>query len=312
MRDYKIRIQLKSATGTRWQSDTIFGHLCWQVAYGALDISMEDFLKPFLDGDPPFVLSDGFPVITRNEQLTSAMPRPLVKMELDEAESATEYQETKKRTKAPYFTLGDFVRVCRGEKPEDDPVEDPYRIMVVPHASLDRNTSTTKAEGEGGFYETISEYLPPPSMLDIYLRCAEGWIEKVEILFKGIAASGFGRDKSVGLGAFEIAGIEEFDKFHSFEGANGFVSISSMVPARDDPADAHYRTRVKYGKLGDILHANPFKRPLLQMLPGAVFKTGEKPREYYGRMVESVAPGKPEAVQNCYGFPVPCRIIHWH
>ncbi|RME25745.1 MAG: hypothetical protein D6800_07265, partial [Candidatus Zixiibacteriota bacterium] len=79
---------------------------------------------------------------------------------------------------------------------------------------------------------------------------------------------------------------------------------STMVPAPDDPPEAWFRLRTKYGKLGEHASANPFKRPLLQMEPGAVFKTGEALREFYGSLVTDIAPGAPHAVQNCYGLPV--------
>lgn len=296
MRDYRIRLKLKSHSGTPWQSDTIFGHLCWQVVYGAIDADIQSFLKPFLNGKPPFVLSDGFPA--------GMMPRPLLMSAPDPVSTVEEYAANKRWRKAVYYTLDDFLRVCRGGKPEGEPLDDPWLHMITPHASLDRITNTTSSEG-GGFYETESESLKAPSEIDIYARCENGWDEKLRVLFKAMSKTGFGRDKSVGLGAFEVVSLMEFDRFSGIDRANGFISLSTMVPAEGDPTDAYYRLRLKVGKLGESASGNPFKKPLLQMEPGAVFRTDRALEDYYGTVITGLAPGKPEAVQNCYCLAVP-------
>lgn len=300
MEDYRIRIRLKSPLGTPWQSDTIFGHLCWQVAYGVIDLDIKEFLDPFRRGQPPFVLSDGFP--------TGTLPRPQFGMVPGKAETGEQYAALKQRKKAAYFTVEDFIRVCHGKPPQGKPVDDPWHSVMTPHASLDRLTNTTGKRSGGDFYETESLYLEGYDGLDIYLRCESGWGAKVLDLFKAVAATGFGRDKSTGLGAFTVKDFEKYDGFTGFAGADGFVSLSSMVPAEADPADARYRLRAKYGKLGESSGQNPFKCPLLQMEPGAVFRADGKPKPYYGRLIEGIAPDKPEVVQNCYSVVVPCVV----
>jgi len=299
MEDHRVRIRLKSPAGTPWQSDTIFGHLCWQVAYGVIGTDIDTFLQPFRDGNPPFVMSDGFP--------TGLMPRPMLQDSLETARTLDQYAADKRWRKATYISVVDFLAVCRGERTQGEPYDDPWVLATTPHASISRVTSTT---GEGGaFFETESAYLSSPGEIDIYLRCKHGWADKVIELLRAVSKTGYGRDKSVGLGAFEVSSIEEFDAFAKFDGANGFVSISSMVPAASDPVDARYRLRVKKGKLGEEwVQPNPFKRPLLQMEPGAVFKVHGEIKEFYGRVVKNLAPGKPEVVQNCYALAVPCAV----
>jgi len=301
MEDYRIKIKLKSLTGTYWQSDTIFGHLCWQVAYGVLDVNIEDFLKPFRERKPPFVLSDGFP--------EGLLPRPMLALKLKKAKTPEEYNEVKRKKKAPYYKFDDFLTVCRGGEMKNIPPDNPWRPIITLHASIDRITNTTGEKGESsGLYETRAYSLDGSGILEIYLRCEEGWEEKVMKLLSAVSKTGFGKDKSVGLGAFEIVDIKKFDRFGSFDDANGFVSLSSMVPAADDPTDARYRLRTKYGKLGEGIFGNPFKKPLLQMEPGAVFKTDDPVKDYYGRMIEGIAPGDERVVQNCYAFSVPCMV----
>ena len=305
MKDYLIKIKLLSATGTPWHSDTIFGHLCWQVAFGALRMNIEDFLRPFKNGKPPFVLSDGFP--------EGLMPIPLIKANRAEAPDRVSYRLMKRQKKAPFCSVTDFLKICRGETNSFQPIDNPWKSAITAHASLDRNTSTTGEKGEGGFYETESSFLESNrpeanANVDVYLRCESEWLDEVRLLFELMARSGYGRDKTTGLGVIEINSIDPFEEFGELKNPNGFVSLSSMVPAADDPIDARIRTRTKYGKIGEGIQINPFKRPLIQIEPGAVFCTGDKPKEYYGRIVVNIAPGNPEVIQNCYALAAPCVI----
>jgi CRISPR-associated protein Csm4 len=297
MQDHKIRIKLTSPTGTPWQSDTIFGHLCWQVARGVLGIGVEEFLSPFMAGEPPFVLSDAFPA--------GLLPRPLLGEKTDVAGTPDEYAAKKLWRKAAFYSIDDFLLVCRGAEPRGQPYADPWLAATVPHASLSRVTGTTAEPG--GFFESESAFMHDPAELDLYVRSVDGWSEKVMDLLSAVSRVGFGRDKSVGLGAFVVEGMESFNGFQVFNGADGFVSISSMVPSASDPAIARYRLRLKKGKLGEEwIQPNPFKRPLLEMEPGAVFRTGSTIKSFYGRLVRGLSPARPEVVQNCFALAVPC------
>ena len=64
MRTYLIDLAVPSGFITPWQADTLFGHLCWaaerhdgfkhfQGAGGLINL--------FRNGNPPFILSDGYP-----------------------------------------------------------------------------------------------------------------------------------------------------------------------------------------------------------------------------------------------------------
>ncbi|PKK82046.1 MAG: hypothetical protein CVT49_15790 [candidate division Zixibacteria bacterium HGW-Zixibacteria-1] len=300
MQDYLLKIRLLSPVGTPWHSDTIFGHLCWQVAYGVIDIGIDQFLEPFRNGRAPFVLSDAFPA--------NRLPRPLLNIEFTTTGTLEEYVEFKHKKKAPFVGSDDFLQICRGQMPCDQAFDDsPWITGSTLHASLDRIKFTTGHEG--ALYSTDFSLLDTEdSIIDIYIRCDEGWIDKVMALVEACSKSGFGRDKSIGMGKFEVVEYKPFEEFKILKDANGFVSLSSMVPANDDPPDARYRLRTKYGKIGEGAGRNPFKRPLLQMEPGAVFRTDDGVRDYYGRLVEGIAPGDNRVVQNCFCLPIACVI----
>jgi len=301
MKNYAVKLKLLSPTGTPWQSDTMMGHMAWQVAFGKCDLEIDEFLLLFNENEPPFVLSDGFP--------EGLLPRPLLPVLGASVEAGTlgEYEVSKQWQKAPYLTVEDFRAVCRGEKPKRDPELDPWLITETLHAMLDRNTGTTGGAGE--LFATESRVLREDiEAVTFYLRVEEDWFDRAITLFHEVGKAGFGRDKSVGLGQFEVSDVKECDFFELFEGADGFVSLSSYVPAESDPLDGRWKLRIKRGKLGE--HAggqgNPFKKPIVQFEPGAVFRTGEKPKLWYGRAVKDIAPGMKEAVQVCYALAVPC------
>lgn len=263
-----------------------------------MDIGIDEFLKPFKQGRPPIILSDGFP--------SEYLPRPLIRLADKDIASLDEYAKQKRIKKSTFYEINDFIEVCKGGTLPEYAPENPWVTGMTPHASLDRNTLSTA--GEGSFFETeYTTYSPGQiRLLDIYVRCQEEWFDKIEILFKACSKAGFGRDKSIGMGSFRIMEIEPFNRFRDIDGANGFVNLSSMVPARDDPTDAFYRIRTKYGKIGEGVSVNPFKSPLIQIEPGAVFRIHGVGREYYGQMIDNIAPGDEKVVQNCYCFPVPC------
>jgi CRISPR-associated protein Csm4 len=296
MQDYRIRIALASPTGTPWQSDTLFGHLCWQVAYGVLDMTIEEFLKPFVAGRPPFVLSDGFPA--------GCLPRPLFGAPVAMAETLDDYAAHKRSAKAAYVTFADFGRLCRGEAAENGPRDNPWEDVQAPHATISRETGTTGTEGS--FFTTVTQTLKDGAV-DVYLRVLEdGWLERVRLLLETLSKTGFGRDKSTGAGEFTVTGLEPVE-LPAVPGANAFVNLSSMVPAPEDPTEGRYRLRTKFGKISEGGAENPFKRPLLQIEPGAVFRAEGGIRPCYGCMVHKIAPGDARVVQNCYGLAVACK-----
>lgn len=307
MTDYRITLRLRAPLGTPLQSDTLFGHLCWQVAYGRWpDGDIDTFLEPFRKGDPPFVLSDGFPRGVLPKPLCWRAPAP------EEAGSKEAYAGLKRRAKMHFITEADFIRICRGEEPVDDMISRAFKEVEVLHAAMDRMTFTTG--GEGNLFQT-TDLVPlqaeePDDRLIIYARCQSGWGKTLELLMRELSKSGYGRDKSVGLGAFEVESFEPYSGFEMPEGANGFVSLSSYVPVMSNPSDGFYRLRTKYGKLSEIVPSgNPWKRPLLQIEPGACFRTEGAPEPFYGRLITEIAPGDEKAVQCGFTLAVGIKII---
>lgn len=154
-------------------------------------------------------------------------------------------------------------------------------------------------------FELDEQFAPGDGKIQVYAKIREGFEDDLHRLFEVFAAGGFGKKKSSGKGNFQIEGFAPFDGFDSVNGGRGFISLSHFVPAQNDPTDGAYKTMVKYGKLGEekTFCGNPFKKPLIMLKPGAVFKT-EDIKPYYGRLLEKIAFTDPDVVQYGFGFAV--------
>lgn len=307
MKLYRFTIKLHSPFGSPWQSDTLFGQLCWQKVFTAGEAALQTWLEPFRSGAPPFVLSDGFP--------SGVLPRPLLATADERADSLDRYQRQKRQRKARWIHAADFERLRRGDDPDLEAVAEWQPVLTL-HAAIDRNTQRTGGGESGGeLYQTTAWYPRPPAgqqpgadaLLDLYARATDAGLDELRQLLQDLSKVGYGRDKSVGLGQFTVGAVEDMSAWDTLPSASGFISLSSYVPAPYDPAHGRWRLRVKLGKLGETLalSEHPFKRPLLQLEPGAAFRTTGHPRPWYGTVVTGIAPAHPQVVQNCQTVAVP-------
>lgn len=291
---YNLKIKIETPFFASFHSDTLFGHFCWIVKYFEGEEALNKFLKLFVEGEPPFLISDGFPY--------GLLPKPL-SSEINITDP-TQRKEFKDRE---WITLEDFNKICRGEiltKLEKAPQEDQIYKSISTHNIINRLTNTTLKEG--GVYSSTELFMQEVS---IYLKVInEGWKDKVIDILDKLSQIGYGRKKSIGKGRFSVVEVKEFN-FTSIDNANGFVTLSNFCPAEDDPTDGIYRTFVKYGKLGEefTFCGNPFKHPLLMIRTGSVFKTDSKPKEYYGKIISGISPAKKEVLHYAYAFAVPVK-----
>lgn len=289
MKTYEIKLNNLSNTLTSFQSDTLFGHLCWVVANKEGESELKKFIAPFINNEPPFVISDGFP--------SSLFPKPLSAEFL--VEDPLERKELKK---VDFIDLEKFELLSKGNRCTPVLAPTPLPSHLTIHNTISRLTNSTV---EGGLYSQKEVSVPKVS---IYVKTiSPDWKDRVLELFQMLSKGGYGKKKSVGKGHFKVEEVKEF-YLKSADAPSGFVSFSNFCPAEHDPTEGLYKTFVKYGKLGDgfTFCGNPFKRPLVMIRTGSVFKTDGTPKEYYGRMVhEGIAPAKPEVVQYGYAFAVP-------
>jgi len=310
MRIYLIDLAVPSGFITPWQSDTIFGHLCWVAErhngfkhfQGASDL-----IDLFRSSAPPFVISDGFPA--------GLLPAPVTLKNLysqseQEKLGVGSYAILKRAKKREHLTFAQFQIFQRGEIPDITDEQKGFLSSTTLHNQISRLTNTT---GEQGSLFERDEKYAFTGKIQIYAKIKEGFEDDLQLLFEKFAQGGYGAKKSTGKGAFTLENIAPFSGFdlpasktNDNKKFTGFVTLSHFVPAQTDPTDGAYKTMIKYGKLGEekTYCGQPFKKPLIMLKPGAVFRTANV-KPFYGRLVEDIAYGDPSAVQYGFAFPVP-------
>lgn len=292
MNIYKATLNSESTYVTPFQADTLFGHICWIVANREGESGLQQFLEPFKNGDPPFILSDGFPA--------GFLPKPL-SCDLA-ADTPLKRKDIKK---VQFLSISEFNAVINGQSVT--PVADNLiSYHLTAHNTINRITN--RPLEPGGLYN-VEEYSIP--QIDIYIKAESNtWKNNVVSYIEEISQSGYGGKISRGKGQFSISGIIDYS-FPEPDNANGFVALSNFCPSEKDTTEGFYSTFIKYGKLGiqSAGHGNPFKKPLLMVRAGSVFFSKKKHSDFCGRIIaEEIAPAMPSAVHYAYGFNVPV----WH
>jgi CRISPR-associated protein Csm4 len=306
LRLYKSTLQLRSFSASPWLADTLFGHLCWFIVRSQGAADLQRFLGRYKvrqgDGDPPVLLSDGFPA--------DYLPRPILLREesaidLPKAERINFQREAKRVRQADWLTLDEFNKVRRGEivNPSltQEQVEKAVHLRATTKNWINRLTDTA-----GDPYD-VSEIVLP--RITIYWRIEDASLPLVSDFLADLKKTGYGKRKSIGYGQVEsFTPPEEFSGFVDVPDANGFVTLSRFVPAPDDPTEGFWNAIVKYGKLGEELAAsrNPFKRPLVQLACGSCFRAGLQ-REWYGQLVSGLSVQE-EVKHYGFAFPVPMKL----
>lgn len=307
MQTFRAKVDFPGGYISRLHSDTVFGGLCW--AYRSLfgEDALTKMLELCRQEQPPFVVSDFFP--------GDYLPRPLIPLvgdirenaEDDKANRLKQAQRQKELKRVSWLMLTDFKRVLSGEPVTPDRVE-PTKTAVVLHNTIDRWTGTTL--NGGGLYELAETYCRCDYM-SLYIKVAPGWEAAFRQTLERLGQMGMGKRRSIGKGGFTLLSFEPFNEFATQPDCNGFVSLSHFAPEATDPVEGRYTTIVTFPKLDRECAVNRrfFKRPLILLTPGSVFYTEGKPREYYGRAVEKLAPGMAEAIQGCFAFAVPAKLM---
>src|SRR5437588_5322446 len=143
MRLYKSTLTLGSASATLWQADTIFGHLCWKLLRRGSEAELNKFLELYEQGQPPILLSDGFP--------GNYLPRPLASSSGDDQSQLTKRERVERRrvakeaARAEWLSLDDFNLARRGEPvkspPKEDELSEVMRFGVTAKNQINRVTN---------------------------------------------------------------------------------------------------------------------------------------------------------------------------
>lgn len=310
MRLYRAVISPMVSFASPLQSDTLFGAFCWSYRYCYGEDKLEELLLETRKGKPCVIFSNAFPKGT--------LPLPLgvkdASADFERIEKKEErkkaYQEHKKLKNAHYVEKAWFRKIQVGENSgftagiEEEDVQE----LTVPHNLVSRQDGVVKnLDGSGSLFEEDEYFGAPGFEYDVYIlsSLSESTLKPlVQMMF----LLGIGKNKSTGKGSFELKEWYEEQKLFDCPDANAYMALSNFIPAGDDPVDGWYKPLVKFGKLDReyAMSESPFKKPLLFLQAGAVFRT-EQVNMYYGSCVEKVS-ARDGVVVNAYTIAVPLRL----
>jgi CRISPR-associated protein Csm4 len=253
---------------------TLWGHLAWWVRYSQGEGALQAWLEAF-QHDPPFLISSAFP--------TGYLPRPLL------PPIAVQDTLQRKRLKGlRYLSLETFGRVIReGEKalleaPELKEPQAPKVILATQtRVGIARSTGTAQ---EGILFTDRVYWLKQSWTVYVQIRREADYLEEA---LRQIGAFGYGGRASVGLGRFEVAGVQEME-LPEAEDPTHYVTLSPTLPK----GEGYWALETYWGRLGGhyAQAETPFKRPYLRAKEGSVFR--EKPD---GKLLEVTPNPAPEA-----------------
>ncbi len=270
MKLYKTTIKANSNFATILKGDTIFGQICWYIELfkkGELSKMLENYdKKPFL------IVSDAF--------ISGYLPKPKMPSHFL-GEDPDKKKENKKKT---WLEIDDFFNSkflnakTQKELPKDK------KIDIV------RNSINYKLfKTDGGDFAPYSSSEYSFDKKDIYLLIDENYIDIVKKAFYFMGEDGFGKDKTIGKGRFEVLDFSEYKP--PITKSRFFMSLSPIDIKDIECKNLYYDTFVRFGKLGmDRANTNPFKKPILFADSATVIEFDEeKELNYLGSAIKDIS-----------------------
>ncbi|OPY93311.1 MAG: hypothetical protein A4E73_00243 [Syntrophaceae bacterium PtaU1.Bin231] len=296
---YKVRVL--SPLETLLMSDTIFGHFCWGLRYMEGERFLEDFLGRFGDGRrAPVLFSSALPAGTIPRPELPPPVRSFVvaiareKAGADKKRLLKALETARRIIGQKYISFSAWQKMKGGVSwPamlsllwEDGPVDDGLEPVEEITQSNVINRLTDSVSQEGGLFTRTRSWYPKDYALEFYVSVNDPDLLSVteKVLTRYIPDTGFGADKSVGMGRLAIERDASFDSSSlDCPDANARLLLSMAAFNGLERHEAYYRLKTKYGKLGGGFAAasptggdpRPFKKPVLMYEPGAVVVTTE-------------------------------------
>lgn len=311
--------------GTPLKGDTLFGRICWEIAYDRtlFNKSIEELVEEYND-KPYCIVSSGFPVIKTNDKYTLVFRAPSLppeKLFAGQIRDVKEYMKERKKFKkkrwmilegaagslknANYYTDDEVIKLLPGQQ-----IGGILKEFAYIHNSIQRTSYTTSAEGFAPY--SVYNFCFHPELYTGVIICTDKeFLNSIEEALRRIGRSGFGRDASAGLGKFEV--IEYFDldlKAMGSKEPNALYTLAPTVINPDDFKDCYYIPFIRYGRHGDILAKarNPFKNPVVMLDEGAVLVSQNRQlfdRPYIGISLKGVSIALETTVHQGYSPYIP-------
>ncbi len=344
---FTLKIKPVSPFLTPLESDTLFGHICWAMAYlegfsGSKNLNA--FLVEFDTQNPPLIMSNAFP--------GGYLPFPLLPPFTQPEKAALEKRFLEKNRGADRFDFIQWLKVLSRQtyigleifnryqgafskydlymalladeelnkqflkgsgalQPDETIKETPStlggRTVEIYHNAINRLTGKVI---EGKLFSTEATFYPEDVTLHVYLKTGYFTGEELKEIIGYIAMNGYGADKSIGSGRFKFE-LEEGVPFGEIKEFNAYLLLSNTHPGVLQDHSAYYTTQTKFGKLGGAYSTtskySPFKNPVILLKPGSVVKSTE-PAEFFGENFSAVHPQLDQVRHYGIGYPVKMRL----
>lgn len=321
MKTYRMTLLPKTAFGSPLLGESLFGMLCWNVAYSLGATHLEELLAGYLRGRPFAVISDAFP--------SGYLPLPaLPNCYWEETDDSKRKYMKKKAWISVKELLEGRTSYCKwrnisktdGEIGEefcpafnsDEKIQSFKVSDMVAHNTIHRLNGTTGKE-EFSPYQCMKIWYQQQVKLDVYAVIDESRFTKAELLetMGSIGSFGFGRDASVGLGKFELTSdVEEIDISQNFASCLTLASSVLSEVVGVDNKKTFYRQKTHFGRHGAqfAVSGKPFKKPILLAQSGAVVSFVEPQSiSFLGKGLSGVSVAYPKTVHQgyCPVLPLP-------
>jgi CRISPR-associated protein Csm4 len=294
------------ATGVVGPSDTLFSALCLMMRELRGNAALEEFLAPFRDGDPPFLLSSAFPYAGN----VLLFPRPWLRPDLGSLlEDDVRHAKTLKKVR---FVSQGILRALLHREPLGDafveenllqrdrvwvsadersdmpnPRGEPgvlWRIDTAPRVTIDRAT------GASAVYQAGYVHFQPGCGLYLLIAwCDEALRDLVEQALEALGDAGVGGERSAGHGLFELLPPEAMTLSEP-EGASRFVTLSLYHPTEAEVASVLGPTSAYELEPRGGWMASPDemarRRKVARMLSEGSVLTGWEPDRVYGALAD--------------------------
>lgn len=280
MKTLKITITPQTAFGAPPMGDTLFGQLCWALLRRFGEDKLDACLEGYTEGTPFLVVSDAHP--------GGYIPRPHLPASFMQAGNLdpSQRKQLRKQQWMPlseiHYPLNTWQSRCKSNESLEH--GGTGRVFGTLHNSINRQTGTTGGDAAFSPYGVEQLWYAPDSRLDIYAVMDSRLHEsELSALFNDIGKHGYGRDASIGLGKFDIHGIEAVT-LPSQQAANAYLTLGGCSPQGQDfvSSRSYYQVFTRYGRHGEVaaISGKPFKNPVLMARAGGVFH----PESYQARL----------------------------
>ncbi len=312
MPTYRFTIRPLSALGTPLAGDTLLGQLCWTLRHQLGNQALTALLEGYTQGQPFAVVSDALP--------HGHVPLPSLPSSAWQTSAGSDRKLLKKKRWLPFASVREQLSNWQ-QLAASDAELGKAQERAQPHNTINRQTGTT---GTGMFapYTMRQIWLKPGSLLDIVVVLDESRLPLAQLhaALAYMGAQGYGRDASIGLGKFELAGDAQNVTWPvpSQGHANAWLTLGPCAPQGLGfcPVRSHWNSLTRFGRHGDVAvqSGQPFKRPVLLAKAGSVFWPERlDPNSGFigqglGGAAAPVSLAMPETVHQGYAPAVPIHI----